>query len=109
MRKIGLNYSERLVVLNIQSLESRRKILAMKMVYNLRYSPTKIPLKWSERLIFKQSMRNGLLIKPNYRQIDLIDKNYFNFCIKFFNELPLFIRNESNLKKFVNFLKLHFN
>ena len=108
IRKLGksdLTYDKRLEYLGLQSLEIRRKISALKMLYKVRHSPQKMPINRTQNFNFYQTSRNGLFIRTQFRRIDRIDKNFFNYCIKIFNNLPLFKRNQIDFKGFLNDLQ----
>ena len=101
--KNEFNYEQRLNFLNIKSIESRRKISALKLVFDVKSKSPKIPINWFDHFVF-QNTRNGIKLKTDFKRIDLIDKKYFNYCIKLFNLLPFNIRNECNFKFYLNFL-----
>ena len=108
MRKLGksdLTYDKRLEYLGIQSLETRRKISALKILYKVRHFPQKMPINWSQNFDFYQTSRNGLFIRTNFRRIDRTDKNFFNYCINLFNNLPIFKRNQIDCNSFLNDLQ----
>lgn len=79
--KTDLNYEKRLEFLDLKSLKSRRDITALKLVSEIKTNSCKIPENWFNHFVF-QNTRNGIILKTDFRRIDLIDKKYFNYCIK---------------------------
>ena len=101
MGKYNLKYNERLDVLNLKTLDFRRKLKILKIVQNIKCKNVNIPIDWISKLTFHSTKRNDIFIKANQRRICLEDKNLFNNSIKLFNHLPINVRNECNFKKFV--------
>ena len=64
-----LTYDKRLEYLGIQSLESSRKISALKMLYKIRNFPQKMPINWSQNFDFYQISRNGFLLELNLDEL----------------------------------------
>jgi hypothetical protein len=99
--KTYLSYEQRLEFLNIDSLEIRRKLQILKTIFKIKYKFCDIKNEWFNELCFYESTRNGTYCKINLNRICLVDKEFFNYCIKLYNGLPKFIRNESKLSKFM--------
>ena len=76
----------------------------LKIVHKIRSHSFEIPINWFSYLNFYTTNRNGIFIKTNLRRIELENKNFFNYCIKLFNDLPIIARNECDFKKFVKLL-----
>ena len=75
-KKIGLKYKERLEFLNIPSLECRRKLSVLKIVFKCMNNFDDMPQHWKETFVKSDNTRNGLkLIKPQTRN---------KFCDKIF-------------------------
>ena len=102
--KTELNYNQRFKLLDIKSIEFRRKFSALKLLYNLKNRPDTNFQNWLEYFQFYQTSRNGIFIKTTLRRIDKTDKFLLNYCIKPFNGLPNFIRNDFTLKSIFEFL-----
>jgi hypothetical protein len=102
--KIGifdLGYNERLIHLNIMSLESRRKLSYLKTLYNCINKSLSVPPTWMTKFKFSNNVRNGkVLYKPKTRN-NLTDKNFFIYSIDLFNSLPRSLRDQILLKTFV--------
>ena len=82
----NLNYNQRLKYLNIDSLETRRKINILKIVFKYIMNSTDIPYNWKIMYNLSHNTRNGrLIIKPSTRN-HFCDKNFFMYSINLFNE-----------------------
>ena len=97
MGKQDLKYEDRLKLLNIFSLKTRREANALKLIFNIKQSPNNFP-NWTQLLEFYTTSRNGIFIKPNLSS----DKYFFNHYLKLFNTLPIDTRSEINYTTFVN-------
>ena len=68
-------------ILNIKSLESRRKLLILKILFKCINNFEDIPLYWTENFKINRKTRNGLLLdKPKTRN-KFCEKNFFNYSI----------------------------
>ena len=90
-----MNYENRLRFLGIFSLQKRRNIQILKIVFKIQYNLFKINNKWKNEITFYENSRNGLFCKlpNNYKS-----KNFFINASKLFNVLPKHIRCEQNCK-----------
>ena len=96
-----LKYEERLKELNMTSLQTRRKLNVLKVVFKCVHDFEEMPYNWKNNYIISDNTRNGILIvKPNTRNT-FCDKDFFIFSINLFNNLPKFIRNETKLNVFL--------
>jgi hypothetical protein len=102
--KTDLNYKERLKLLNMSTLEKRRKTKALLLLYKIRHKFVNIPKSWENLFSFKM-MRNGLNIEPIFNRLYLTDKHVFYSLPKLFNSLPIEIRNSIDTKKFTENVK----
>ncbi len=96
-----VDYKERLKILNLCSLNTRRQINVLKIVFKCLDNYNEIPIRWRNKFIISQNVRNGrLIVRPKTRNY-FCDKNLFCNSIDLFNALPKDIRNETNLKCFL--------
>jgi hypothetical protein len=101
MNKFNLKYNQRLDFLNLKSLECRRKVLVMKIVYKCINRHKDIPNNWLSKYIISENDRNGRLILKSRTRNEFCDKNFFIYSIDSFNQLPRHVRDESNFKIFL--------
>ena len=106
--KTDLKYEERLRFLNLESLEVRRKIQILKIVFKIKQNSPKIRTDWLNQIQFYETSRNGTYCKTTMNRISLSDKYIFNYSVVLFNSLPIFIRNENCFNKFLLYLKQFF-
>ena len=105
MRKYDLTYENRLEFLNIYTLEKRRKIQILKIVYKIKNRLYECKNKWFNELFFYNTTRNGSFCKiPIKHNV----KEFFINASKIYNSLPQNIRSENKYRKFVNYLELYF-
>ena len=97
----NIEYNLRLKLLNLKTLESRRKISVLKMVFKSIYDFSDIPYHWKSRFELSNNNRNGIMICKPKTRINCCDKNFFTFSIDLFNSMPMYIRNESSYKCFL--------
>ncbi len=62
MNKFNLKYKERLDLLNLKTLECRRKVLVMKIVFKCINRFRDIPNNWLTKYVISENDRNGRLI-----------------------------------------------
>lgn len=98
----SLNYSQRLKILDIYSLEKRRKIQYLKMFYKLIYNFQGICKNWMTFLECRKTTRHGLIVKTSFNRLKLTDKLFFKYTSSLFNSLPFEIRNINSFSLFVN-------
>lgn len=107
--KCDLDYEARLKFLDIDSLDKRRKIQLMKLIFKIRNRFKEIPIHWFNELEFYEHHRLGTFARLRFNRIVTTDKNLFDYSIKMFNELPKTIRNENNFCKYNNLINCHLN
>ena len=101
MNKSNLDYKQRLSVLNLKTLECRRQLAVLKIVFKCIHNFNSVPENWKKMFIISENTRNGrVLLKPRNR-INICDKNFFYYSINLFNSLSLDIRNETVFSKFI--------
>jgi len=96
-----IDYSQRLTVLGLKSLENWRKIRILNKMYSLSKNKNFLP-NFLNDFYDLECKRNGLLAHVPKTRIQFCDKNFFMYSIKLFNSLPLIIRN---CQKFSSFSK----
>ena len=94
-------YEERLKLLDIKSLESRRKYSVIKIVYKCVNNCVGIPHEWKQMYKFNDNQRNGKILYKPFSRNAFSQKNFFNYSIDLFNSLPKTLRNEIHLKTFL--------
>ena len=95
------NYTQRLEALNISSLECRRNVRTLKILFKCIHDFNGVPNHWKDFYSILRNDRNGRIIdKPKTRN-NFCDKNFFIHSIQLFNSLPIDIRNENNLNLFL--------
>ena len=100
MNRVGLTYDNRLKILSLDSLEKRRKIQTLILVFKIKNNFNLIPENWIQCLKFNNNERTGCYIICDKNRINLCDKSFFNYAKSTFNSLPKIIRNESKLSTF---------
>ena len=108
-RKNDLTYEQRLKFLNIESLENRRTIQMLKLIFKIIHSFSEIPSHLFEQIAILEDEKNGrTLLCPSPRL--MISNKYLLFkCVEIFNELPMKIRNETNFANYKLLIKNHYN
>ena len=100
MSQINLEYNERLKLLKLDSLESRRKFSVIKLLYKSVNNYPEIPNHWKTKYEFRDNDRNGFLLCKPFSRNCFSDKNMFNYSIDLFNSLPKVLRNQIMSKTF---------
>ena len=100
--KHDLSYEDRLKILKLETLEKRRKILIMKLLFKIKSKNLSIPPKWFNELTFKENPRTRCRADIKMNRLIKSDKYIFDYSAKMFNSLPINIRNECNFNIFVN-------
>jgi hypothetical protein len=94
-----MSYKQRLENLNLESLQLRRKLNILLIVFEFIHNFTDVPNIWKN--IFKTKItRNGLFLELPKTRMKFCNKNFIINAIHLFNSLPICIRNESKLKIF---------
>ena len=109
MSETCLDYNQRLKLLNLESLESRRKYSVIKMLYKSINNFTEIPNHWKSMYKINENQRNGKLLYKPFNRNCFSDKNVFIYLIDLFNSLPKNIRNQINSNSFLTNCKTFFN
>jgi hypothetical protein len=100
MNDSGFNYNERLKKLCLNTLSVRRNIKILKFTQKIRLNRESIPNDWNSRLSFVENDRTGTKIVNELIRISKCENSFFYFSSNIFNNLPINIRNETNLKVF---------
>jgi len=100
----NVKYKERLKILNIKSLYSRRLIQILSFLFKMYYKPHNFQNSLLNNVQFYKHHRHGILINVPKIRIELCNKYLFNYASTMFNNLPFYIRNETVYSKFVNSL-----
>ena len=108
MGLFNINYSERLKVLKLQTLDIRRKLKILKIVYKIKYDKFNNFYHLKECYNFIET-RNGIKIVKPYNRIHFCDKNFVINSINLFNSLPKDISNEHKFSCFVKKCESYFN
>ena len=109
MSENNLEYKARLKLLELDSLESRRKFSIIKLLYKSVNNHPGIPDHWKTKYDIKDNNRNGLLLYKPFARNCFSDKNMFNYSIDLFNSLPKILRNQIMSKTFLTNCKSFFN
>ena len=104
LSKSHLSYEERLKQLEINSLEKRRKIQILIIVFKIRFKLKGYQNKWQNEFEFYETTRNGVFCKT-YLHKTICDKNIFIYASNLFNSLPKNIKSDNNYRNFVNNLQ----
>ena len=110
--KSGVNdlaYHDRLKYLGIDSLETRRNIQLLKLLFKIKYRFNDIQFNWTDLVQFYEHNRLGYFARSRLNRLFISDKNVFDHCIKLYNALPKDIRDETNLCNFEHKLYNHMN
>lgn len=102
--KLNMSYLQRLEHLNLESLQLRREIKGLIIVFKCIHNFTDVPDLWKDNFIVKNT-RNGIKLELRKTRLKFCDKNYFIYFIRIFNLLPIYIRNESKLSCFIQNVK----
>ena len=62
-----------------------------------------------DKVEFYETTRHGIKCKKSMNRISKSDKHLFDFSVNLFNNLPQNVRNECNLRKYINLLNNYFN
>ena len=88
MKKFDLTYEQRLKILNIKSLENRRKIQILKLLFKIKSKFIEIDYKWINSIVFYETTRHGIKCKKQMNRLCISDKHIFDVSVNLFNELP---------------------
>jgi hypothetical protein len=100
MSKPNMSYEERLLFLKIISLEKRRKIQILKIVFKMRFNLNEYRHKWLNEISFHETSRNGIFCNVSLHKT-ICDKSFFIYASNLFNSLPKNIRCINNYNSFV--------
>ena len=96
----NLNYFERLEKLDLIPITVRKNLKVLTFIFKSIHNYTDIPNNW-KNIFISIHTRNGVLIEKIHTRIKFCDQNFFIFALNLFNYLPLDIRCETNLSKFL--------
>jgi hypothetical protein len=96
-----INYVQRLKSLKIDSLEKRRIIQILKLIFKIKHKKLGIDKKWFNDFNFYTHQRLGDFCKISMNRLTKSDKHIFNYSVKLFNKLPKNVRIETKLSEFV--------
>jgi hypothetical protein len=108
LEKLRPPYKERLTLLKIDSLRTRRFMKRMALIKKIRNKYKFIPQNWLNFFNFK-SKRNGTFLEIEFSRIKKYEQHIFKIICNDFNELPQTLRDNidsltflSDVKKFMN-------
>jgi len=105
----GLKYRERLKILNIQSLYSRKCIQILKLLFKMYHKKQYFSRDMLQYVSFYKHLWHGLLIEVPKLRIELCNKFFFYNAFKLFNNFSYEIRNENVFAKYIKLLNNVFN
>jgi len=98
-----LNYTDRLSIINIESLEMRRLKLDIylyyKILHNIVALPADVYFRYDDRHLNVRSYDENNLVKPLLNTVRK-SQHFFNRCIDVWNFIPVAIRNCDSLSVF---------
>ncbi len=109
LAKFDIPYLERLKVLNMLSLEIRRKVKMLIIVQKVKMKNELIPTSWLSKFNFKDTYRYGPKIDLKKTRINFCDKSFFVDSSIFYNELPKEIREIEKINVFKNKITFFLN
>jgi hypothetical protein len=104
MGKFNLKYSDRLILLDMKTLESRRKFKQLQLLWKIKNQPHLISENWRNIINFKTT-RNGIFVDISYNRLHSTDHHIFYQIANLFNSLKLDFRQFIESNEFLKFIK----
>ena len=86
--KQDLSYTDRLIFLNMKTLENRRKIQTLKFIFRIIHNFPEIPTNLTDQITIYNDPTNGHSILRRENKIQLSNKYLILNSVNLFNDLP---------------------
>jgi len=80
MKFFNMPYEQRLKFLKLKSLENRKYIRILTIIFNIKTKSNRIPNEWYNEINFNTNNRNGTYILLNRNRINLCDKSFLYYA-----------------------------